>query len=105
MNTTPPDSSATAAANARTNETRTTYDLSFDTDSSRSAEGDARPRVEPQLPREIDESVQPVDVGGQACAGTVGPSQDTDRGARGPVLDSIHNDAIAPDRGAESPRR
>lgn len=90
-------------------ETRTTHNQSMAPDSVPTQEGGARPRVEPQLPHEIDESAhsqarasaQQVDVGKQALDDTVGPSQDTDRG---PVLDNVYNATLAPDRGASRPR-
>jgi hypothetical protein len=91
-------------------ETRSTHDQSMAPDAVSTTPGDARPRVEPQLPHEIDESshsqergsAQQVDVGNQALADTIGPSQDTDRG---PVLDTVYNRTLAPDRGASGPRR
>jgi hypothetical protein len=90
-------------------ETRSTHDQSLTTEAVPTTEGGARPRVEPQLPHEIDESAhsqacgsaRQVDVGEQAFADTVGPSQDTDRG---PVLDTVYNATLAPDRGAAKPR-
>jgi hypothetical protein len=91
-------------------ETRSTHNQSLTTDAERTPEAGVQPRVEPQLPHEIDESAhsqarasaQQLDVGNQAFDDTVGPSQDTDRG---PVLDGVYNDTLAPDRGASHPRK
>jgi hypothetical protein len=66
--------------------------------------------IEPQLPHEADQSShsqargteQQAAVGKQAYADETGPSQDTDKG---PVLDAVYNDKVAPDRGATAPRR
>ena len=114
MTTTPPPSSAasrpTGTAPAGRGETRSTHDQSMAPDAVPAGHGSARPRVEPQLPHEIDESAhsqergsaRQVEVGKQALADTVGPSRDTDRG---PVLDAVYNSTLAPDRGASEPRR
>jgi hypothetical protein len=91
-------------------ETHSTHDQSLATDAVATPDAGTQPRVEPQLPHEIDESAhsqargsaQQVDVGEQAFKDTVGPSQDTDRG---PVLDAVYNATLAPDRGASEPRR
>ena len=91
-------------------ETRSTHDQSLTTDALPSTDGSAQPKVEPQLPHEVDESAhsqerasaQQVGVGEKALADTIGPSQDTDRG---PVLDSIYNNTLAPDRGEAGPRQ
>jgi hypothetical protein len=90
-------------------ETRSTHNQSTTTDALPTADGGAAPRVEPQLPHEIDESAhsqerasaRQVDVGKQALEDTIGPAQDTDRG---PVLDAVYNATLAPDRGATEPR-
>ena len=70
------------------------------------ADAQARPR----LPHEHDEasdsqasaSAQQRDVGRKAYANATDGSTDTDRG---PVLDEIYNDKVAPDRSAGPPRR
>lgn len=103
-------SPAAGAGPAGRAETRSTHDQSLTTDASPTSGGSAGPRVEPQLPHEIDESAhsqerasaRQVDVGKQALEDTTGPSQDTDRG---PVLDDVYNATLAPDRGAAEPRR
>jgi hypothetical protein len=90
-------------------ETRTTHDQSTNTDATPGAAGTAAPRVEPALPHEIDESAhsqarasaQQVDIGEQALADQLSPSTDTDRG---PVLDQVYNDKVAPDRSDAPPR-
>jgi hypothetical protein len=114
MTSTPrPPSAASPASGADSvgrGETRSTHNQSMAPDSVSTTQGSARPRVEPQLPHEIDESshsqergsARQVDVGNQALADTIGPSQDTDRG---PVLDAIYNATLAPDRGASEPRQ
>ncbi len=64
---------------------------------------------QPPLPHEHDEShhsqarasQRQVEVGKQAYKDETGPSQDTDKG---PVLDAIYNDKVAPDRGPTPPR-
>jgi hypothetical protein len=87
-------------------ETRTTHDQS----TPAAATGGAGPRLEPQLPHEVDQSVhsqasaaasQRV-VGKQAYRDSVGPSRDTDRA---PVTDALYNSAVAPDRGRSAPRK
>jgi hypothetical protein len=91
-------------------ETRTTHDQSLNADATPAAAGPARPRVEPQLPHEIDESahsqadasVGQEDIGKQAYEDAVGPTQDTDKA---PVTDAVYNGALAPDRGDTPPRR
>jgi hypothetical protein len=65
---------------------------------------------EPALPHEQDESshsqarATPLqkDVGRQAYANATDGSADTDRG---PVMDHVYNDKVAPDRGPSQPRR
>jgi hypothetical protein len=65
---------------------------------------------EPSLPHEQDESSgsqarsseQQKDVGRQAYGDATNGSADTDRG---PVVDKVYNDKVAPDRGAGEPRR
>jgi len=102
--------SPTADGSQRASENRTTHNQSVNTDSERHAGGDAQPRVEPQLPHDIDESAhsqarasaRQVDVGEQAYEDTLSPSQDTDRG---PVLDELYKGAVAPDRGKGAPRQ
>jgi hypothetical protein len=102
--------SPTADGSERASENRTTHNQSIDSDAKRDIAGDAKPRVEPQLPHDIDESVhsqardsaRQVEVGEQAYADTLSPSQDTDRG---PVLDELYKGAVAPDRGTGPPRK
>ena len=65
---------------------------------------------EPALPHEHDESSHSQaratpgqeEVGRQAYANAIDGSVDTDRG---PVLDHVYNDQVAPDRGPSQPRR
>jgi hypothetical protein len=106
----PPAADASRPGSHRSSENRTTHDQSINTDAGPSAGGRVDPRVEPQLPHDIDESAhsqaraspRQVDVGNQAYADTVGPSQDTDKG---PVTDATYNRAVAPDRGEKPPRQ
>jgi hypothetical protein len=64
----------------------------------------------PSLPHEQDESSgsqarsseQQKDVGRQAYGDATSGSADTDRG---PVMDKVYNDKVAPDHGAGQPRR
>jgi len=102
--------SPSADGSQRASENRTTHNQSTDTDSERQPGGAAQPRVEPQLPHDIDESAhsqarasaRQAEVGEQAYEDTLSPSQDTDRG---PVLDKLYKGAVAPDRGKGPPRR
>ena len=79
-------------------------------DADKTAAGTVKPRVEPQLPHEQDESAssqasaaeQHKTIGKQAYLDTVGASTDTDRG---PVLDAVYNDAVAPRPDDVPPRR
>jgi hypothetical protein len=65
---------------------------------------------EPALPHEHDESShsqarateQQKSVGNQAYANATDGSADTDRG---PVMDKVYNEKVAPDRGPATPRR
>ncbi len=65
---------------------------------------------EPALPHEQDESShsqargseQQKDVGRQAYKDATSPSTDTDKG---PVMDQVYNEKVAPDRGPSAPRR
>lgn len=106
----PPVPSPSGNGRDRANENRTTHNQSVNTDSTSSADGAAEPRVEPQLPHDIDESAhsqargseRQVDVGEQAYKDTVGPAQDTDRGV---VTDALYNQSVAPDRGRTKPRK
>ncbi|MFL6697072.1 MAG: hypothetical protein ACJ8GJ_07875 [Vitreoscilla sp.] len=104
------NTSPSANGAARPNENRTVHNESINTEATPGGSGGARPRPEPQLPHDIDESVHSQasastrhdDVGKQAYEDTLSPSQDTDKG---PVLDAVYNDKVAPDRGADTPRR
>jgi hypothetical protein len=95
---------------ARRGETTSAHNQSNTTDADSGPGGTARARAEPQLPHEHDESshsqasaTQRHDaVGQQAYADATGPAVDTDRG---PVLDKVYNEKVAPDRGAAAPRR
>ena len=66
--------------------------------------------TEPALPQERDESShsqaqaapQQKDVGRQALRNATDGSADTDRG---PVMDQVYNEKVAPQRGAAEPRR
>lgn len=99
-----------ADGSQRASENRTTHNQSVNTDSERQAGGAVQPRVEPQLPHDIDESAhsqarasqRQVEVGEQAYEDSLSPSQDTDRG---PVLDELYKGAVAPDRGKGPPRQ
>jgi hypothetical protein len=92
------------------NQTRTTHDQSMDTDATGGADGRVGPRVEPALPHDLDESArsqasasaQHVDIGKQALADEMSPSEDTDRG---PVLDKVYHEKVATDRGHTPPRQ
>ena len=72
------------------------------------AQAQASPR--PRLPHEHDEasdsqasaSAQQRAVGRKAYANATDGSADTDRG---PVLDEVYNDKVAPDRSSGPPRR
>jgi len=96
--------------NRSPNQNRTTHDQSNLADAGRDADGRVKPDVEPALPHDIDESARSqarateaqVDIGKQALADETGPTEDTDRG---PVLDQLYNDKIAPDRGEGDPRQ
>jgi len=65
---------------------------------------------EPALPHEHDESShsqaqgtqQQKDVGRQAYRNATDGTADTDRG---PVMDQVYNEKVAPQRGAAEPRR
>ena len=65
---------------------------------------------EPPLPHEHDESSHSQgratprqdEVGRQAYGNATDGTTDTDRG---PVMDQVYNDKVAPDRGPASPRR
>jgi hypothetical protein len=65
---------------------------------------------EPALPHEQDESSrsqasatpQQKDVGDKAYGNAVDGSADTDRG---PLMDKVYNEKVAPDRGPAEPRR
>ena len=67
-------------------------------------------KPEPALPHEHDESShsqaraseQQKDVGRQAYANATDGTTDTDRG---PVMDKVYNEKVAPDRGPVEPRR
>jgi hypothetical protein len=73
-------------------------------------DGAARRRIDPALPHELDESARSqacasqrqVEIGRQALADELGPSQDTDRG---PVLDKVYHEHVATDRGHTPPRQ
>ena len=72
--------------------------------------GATTPATEPALPHERDESSHSqaqgtagqVDVGKRALHDATDGTADTDRG---PVLDKVYNEKLAPDRGATPPRR
>jgi hypothetical protein len=74
------------------------------------ARGETTVAGQPSLPHESDESshsqAQGTEgqktVGRQALRNATDGTADTDRG---PVLDKVYNDKIAPDRGATPPRR
>jgi hypothetical protein len=91
-------------------QTRTTHNQSVDPDAARDRDGRVKPRVEPALPHEIDESARSqacaserqVEIGKQALEDELSPSQDTDRG---PVLDKVYHEHVATDRGHTPPRR
>jgi hypothetical protein len=65
---------------------------------------------EPALPHEHDEAShgqaqatpQQKDVGRQAYRNATDGTADTDRG---PVMDQVYNEKVAPDRGPDEPRR
>lgn len=65
---------------------------------------------EPSLPHERDESshsqarasVQQKELGRQAYRNATDGTTDTDRG---PVMDKVYNEKVAPDRGLVEPRR
>ena len=65
---------------------------------------------EPSLPHEQDESSrsqaratpQQKDVGRKAYDNATDGTADTDKG---PVMDQVYNDRVAPGRGADEPRR
>ncbi|HYP32102.1 MAG TPA: hypothetical protein VES00_09550 [Burkholderiaceae bacterium] len=90
-------------------QTRTTHDQSLDPAATRDHDGRVKPRVEPALPHELDESarsqacasVRQVEIGRQALEDELSPSVDTDRG---PVLDKVYHEHVATDRG-HTPRR
>ncbi|MET0384027.1 MAG: hypothetical protein ABW032_11450 [Burkholderiaceae bacterium] len=94
----------------RGGETTTHHDQGGLPDAGEVAAGAARPRAEPKLPHEQDESAssqasasaQHQEIGQQAYLDTVGPGTDTDRG---PVLDEVYNHSIAPRAGDVPPRR
>jgi hypothetical protein len=94
----------------RGGETTTHHDEAGLPDADKSAAGAVKPRVEPKLPHERDESAssqasateQHRAVGQQAYLDAVGPSTDTDRG---PVLDAVYNDSLAPRPADEPPRK
>ena len=105
----------TTPENARTpdhrgGETTTHHNESGATDATSGAPGEAAPRVEPSLPHERDESAssqasateQHKAIGQQAYLDTVGPGTDTDRG---PLLDAIYNEDIAPRPNDVPPRQ
>ena len=70
----------------------------------------ANPPRQPTLPHEHDESShdqasgtpQQKDVGRKALRDVTEGSADTDRG---PVMDQVYNEKVAPDRGPKEPRR
>ena len=107
---TTPKPSPSGDGRDRANENRTTQNQSTTPDADTGVAGAAEPRVEPQLPHDIDESVHSQarssvsqeGVGQKAYEDAVSPSQDTDRG---PVADELYNERIAPDRGETAPRR
>ena len=90
-------------------QTRTTHDQSASPAGGDGSRG-VKPQVEPALPHEIDESSrsqasaneQHAAVGKKALEDASGPSQDTDRG---PVLDKVYHEHVAPDQGHVPPRR
>jgi hypothetical protein len=110
MTTDAPSTGSTPPERSGAAENRVVHDQSVNTQATPSANGGIHPRAEPQLPHDIDESAHSqarasasqVDVGNQAYADTIGPSQDTDKG---PVTDALYNGAVAPDRGEASPRQ
>jgi hypothetical protein len=65
---------------------------------------------EPALPHEQDESSssqasatpQQKDVGRKAYDNATGGTTDTDKG---PEMDKVYNEKVAPDRGSDEPRR
>jgi hypothetical protein len=77
------------------------------TGATTASRGQAR---EPSLPHEQDESShsqaratpQQEDVGRQAYRNATDGTADTDRG---PVVDKVYNEKVAPDRGQAQPRR
>lgn len=91
-------------------QTRTIHDQGGDTPASRGASGRVEPRGEPSLPHELDESARSqasatprhAEIGKQAMADELGPSEDTDRG---PVMDKVYHEKVATDRGHTPPRR
>jgi hypothetical protein len=94
---------------ARRGETTSAHDQSTVPDARPARGGAAGPRVEPQLPHEQDESSrsqasatpQHAGIGKRAYQDATGASEDTDRG---PVLDEVYNDKVAPNRSAGRPR-
>ncbi len=91
-------------------QTRTTHDQGIEPDASADRGGQVKPRVEPSLPHELDESARSqasatprhAEIGKRAMDDELGPTEDTDRG---PVLDKVYHDKVATDRGHTPPRR
>jgi hypothetical protein len=86
--------------------TQVTHEQGGDADASRRANRSG----EPSLPHELDESARSqasatprhAEIGKQAMADELGPSEDTDRG---PVMDKVYHEKVATDRGHTPPRR
>jgi hypothetical protein len=94
---------------ARRGETTSEHNETRVPEARSSGKASAQPNTEPQLPHEHDESRHSQasaspdhqGLGKQAYADEIGPSRDTDRG---PVLDEVYNEKVAPDRSAGPPR-
>ena len=91
-------------------QTRVSRDQGVAPDAARGADGRDGPSIEPALPHELDESARSqasatprhAEIGRQAMADELSPSEDTDRG---PVLDKVYHEKVATDRGHTPPRR
>jgi hypothetical protein len=102
--------SPSPAGQKRNGETTTRHNENTTPDAASSANGETRPRVEPQLAHERDESAssqasaseQHQVIGQKAYQDTVGPGMDTDRG---PMVDGLYNEKVAPRRPDEAPRK
>jgi len=95
---------------ARRGETTSEHNESLVPEAVPKAAGEAGARPEPQLPHEHDESrhsqvsASPshAECGKQAFADAASEREDSDLG---PVLDTVYNDKVAPDRSSGEPRQ